>query len=484
MRKWREEGERILSSEFLSAIQRVFEDEEVLDEEVLDEEDSISENHDLAIADAPDGELDRSCGTLYVGGDTLAAKALANSGSETEDGNDSEQDKSLDDDDDDVSPKRGLDRNHSESGRSTRSKSRKGKSSKRSGAQRGNIKPKVNPHEIFEAELKKQQLGAKVLSISSLRQEMSDRRGASVKLLQKEFAERKKKRTQSATARNNNADDFDFAPRSAGDFDGFGDAFDTGIGEQSTPLNKTELPDVDDDTVEPQIETRVRSRWDTDESISELDDLMTVREDYQENHGFFGAAAGAVSAMHTNVTHTVQSINIPEVHMPHMPDMPHMPHMPHMPASMPHMPHMPNMPKVSPGKKSQKPKPSSMETPETGFQASFDDMPLTTIGEGFDRDDENELGLLSSGADDWADDGGGGGGKPPRNRDSGSSRGFSFGKLMKGAPKLSLKAPKLGIGKGLKNLMPKGRSSGNAASGGGVANMDLFDDNDDNGLLG
>jgi hypothetical protein len=110
------------------------------------------------------------------------------------------------------------------------------------------------------------------------------------------------------------------------------------------------------------------------------------------------------------------------------------------------------------------------DAPEMPFQATFNDMPLMTIREGFDHDDDNELGLLSSGADTWGDSG-----KPSRN--NGNSRKFSFGKLIK-LPK----APKLGIGKSLKGFMPKGRS-GNVG-GGGVESMDLFDDNDGNGLLG
>jgi hypothetical protein len=73
-------------------------------------------------------------------------------------------------------------------------------------------------------------------------------------------------------------------------------------------------------------------RWDTDESISELDDLKTVRDDPEEHHRFFGSAADAISNAQTNQHYTdiSKSIEIPEACQLNSPTCP-IPNMPNKP---------------------------------------------------------------------------------------------------------------------------------------------------------
>lgn len=491
-----------LSTEFLSAIHRVFNDE---DDGEVDEDESFPEHEDLAVANVPGGGLARadSLMSLYItvkkSSTPTTPRSPVSPSNNSQDVGESEDEDNRDEDDEDHDgfAEGALEHNRSSrsngSGSSRQGKddgsransraSRKGKASLKSPRR----KPKVNPTEIFEAELKKQQQCAKVLSISSLRQEMSDRRGTSVKLLQREFIERKKKKAHLATATNNNADDFDFTPRSAGDFgNGFrgagegggdGDGFDEGFGAKPYTQNSDTMFSAKPESAERQGQV---SRWAIDESISELDDLRTVRSEPEINHGLLGVAAGMVAAvgsnvshgvhygadtlqhgaqsLHDNVRHNVQSINIPAV--------PQMSKMPSVPTA-----NLPTFPK----KKTKKQHAADSEP--AAFQATFNDMPMTTIGEY--EEEDNEQGLLSSG-DTWGDDGSGGGGgngKPSRNREGG---GRSFG------------LPKLKMPKGIGKFMPKipGRSNSSnsggfsGGGGGGVASMDLFGDDDGNGLLG
>jgi hypothetical protein len=96
--------------------------------------------------------------------------------------------------------------------------------------------------------------------------------------------------------------------------------FDSGFGGQNPVDDKTNWDVQDNDEGfavkgESQEQTRLEahvSRWHTDESISELDDLKTVRDDPEEHHRFFGSAADAISNAQTNITQTFQSIEIPE----------------------------------------------------------------------------------------------------------------------------------------------------------------------------
>ena len=64
---------------------------------------------------------------------------------------------------------------------------------------RSSKRPKLNPAEILETEMRRQQR-VKTMSVSSLKQEMSDRRGTSTTLLKKEFEESKRQRKEAASS--------------------------------------------------------------------------------------------------------------------------------------------------------------------------------------------------------------------------------------------------------------------------------------------
>lgn len=304
---------------------------------------------------------------------------------------------------------------------------------------------KINPAEIFQVELKRQQ-AAKILSISNLRQEMYDRRGVSPDLLKREYdqhrrqclAKRNESDKQLQRSSIDNAQKINLQARTV-EFGKPESASDVFV-DKTRYQNEGEFIDASRGHGHPQP---LRSRWDSSESVSELDDLRTVMESPPTSRpsrvieGASGLANGALNtsndifvfasnAAHnsmgvaSNVTHgTVgaasSALRVVSTRAEN--------------AAI----HLPNFATLS-------------EVGGMPFRASFDDMPLTTIGEVEDYEDENEQGLLGASSDDKWDDATLG----SKSYVSRSSK-FSLGAKL---PKVDLKIPKVGlsVGAGLKKM--------------------------------
>jgi hypothetical protein len=470
-----------LSSELLSALHRVF------DEDAADEAGSGSDDEQSTVAATTDGTLRRSgesVMSLYLTSDKSVSKVVpvAPSDSEDDDPSNAEMDGSV---------------------RSSRSKRMSGKKLRRKGnSSRGSRtasrrrKPHVDPAAIFEAELKRQQR-VKTLTVLNLRQEMSDRRGASVRLIQKEFAERKYKRG-SGTFQHQTSPRQSFAgtsPQKQRHFSERGNhsdpfAPDVLDAAPSSPWRRSPRRLVGGRTASQIADARAAnpgrdlashlSRWDVGGTVTDLDDLMTVQMSPPKANFLTVAADLAANAAS---------------HLPSVPDLPPVPNL-----AVPSMPGMPNLSGAA----------SAIQgtvATNFGFAATFADMPLTTIAERADDDDENEAGLLDGG---WDDDdhrhprqggtGGGGGGaggggglgarsgpsSPLRSLYGAGPGGGRFGisgmKVPKAPASVASAAGKgLGKLKSVARLVPKLSIRGPGDGSG--RQMTMLDD-DDRGLLG
>jgi len=341
-----------------------------------------------------------------------------------------------------------------------RSKSNRSHSSSRSSSRR---KPQINPAEIFEAEVQRQQ-GAKIMSVSSLRQEMTDRRGTSVNLLKKEFSQRRKKQAKKPAQKMHQID--------------FSSSDQNNLGVQTIPFGskKPETSEGDRKVQKEREPDKPKagggmlsghiSRWGTDENVTELDDLLTVQQS-PASVGKMGVAAAIAANMGANALDMASNLNSGALEMASSLNTGAMHIASNVTSGAMNAAGMAS--NVASSALPPFALPTMSEEPDDiAFAVNFSDMPLTTISEGSD-DEENEQGLLAG--DDWDDDDNFG--PPSRNTSNGSaSRSFSL-------PKVKLpKAPKLGK---LKQLIPKG--SGHRSRGGGM-NMDWLGDNDQSGLLG
>lgn len=463
----KQKPESRLSNEFLTAIHRVF-DEDILDvDSGSDAEESLKEKPQLMRLGSEK--------SLYLTSDVSVSKASKV--------HDRENGSKADEDSND---ELGVSRASRGSRASTSSRSRrapprrhssksskKGRRSSRSSKRPSRSRqPDVDPAAIFEKELKRQQ-GAKLLSVSSLRQEMTDRRGTSVILLEKEFAERKKVKQDEDVLEDNEMD-----------FNGANDggAGKYGYGADNYYSSRAGMPDtyssllrqedeLDKDGAVPTGFDNHVSRWDTSESISDLDDLRTIApgtEDAAPANNPMEMVSNALSSIPSNspAISELPAVSTVRNNMASMP-MPNMPSLSNIPAQQ----SAPASPKKASGKlKAGPPSPGGFN-----FAAGFDDMPLTTITENPGKwDDENDNGLLSSG---FGDDNRGFGGKmnegpPPRSNSAGGRLGFSLSGVSKNLESVG------GAMKMFKAKMPKrSQSSG--------ARLDGFDGyNDGGGLLG
>jgi hypothetical protein len=446
--------------EFLSAIREVFDEDDDSgsgDDEngsigSRDDRSRASRTRDFDKDDEDDNFNDeRSEMSMFIGTtiNNLGNKRKGGTddlGSGGSDAEDSDEDASFADarhsnDEDDDSAARSHRSHRSKSTRKS-SRSKRTTGSSRTGSSRSS-KTKRKPADVLQEELRRQQ-GGKVLSVSSLKQDMADRRGTSVELLKKEF-ERQKREKEAAR------DGMTGAPNVSGVgafSDGFGsnDAFvgansglvDTksafGSGGFDSNFADTAKGSEGADGLGAQL-----SRWEDNEAVTDLDDLMTVQQTTNTDSGGLSSFGfGPPSTI-------IQSISSG----PSIPEMP-------LPTSL-----LDSAPDTSKPKKSGKKKKKN-----DIFKADFDDMPMpmTTITE-FDEDDDNEMGLLasSSGMDD-------------DEMSVRSSRSYSRG----GRFKMSLKAPKL---KGIGKLMPKRNKAENKMSSGFFGGSD-DDDMGSGGLLG
>lgn len=144
----------------------------------------------------------------------------------------------------------------------------------------------VDASEIFAAEVRRLK-NPKVLTIQSLRQEMSDMRGTSVNLLQKEYITYKKKRNDIKRRGTDDSEleQIDFGALSA----------QKGL---SFPATSVKL-DMDNEAPSDDPMSRSNgigeqlSRWIQAEGISDLDDLATVAESFAPSTNMMGKASAA-----------------------------------------------------------------------------------------------------------------------------------------------------------------------------------------------
>jgi hypothetical protein len=476
-----------MSNEFLSAIREVFDEES---EESEEDEASVSENMDDSA-----GEMDDEVSVvsdMYVGGEKSDKdeESVASGAADEDDAEEKGFGFSSDDRSNARSraSSRSGKRNSSERSRaSARSSGRRSttsarshrsattfssRSSKRSSHQPKT--PKVNPAEILEAELKRQG-GSKLMSISSLKQEMNDRRGTSVKLLQKEYDQRKRQKEKDAIPsgsdrgsmhqidfgnsdkKNLGVESFGFDKKSAKQVDCFfgEDMF---ISKVTPKGGSTDKPSDKPNDKLGGLSGHL-SRWDAAESVTELDDLKTVQLDIGHGAGSgimfgLGGGMGVGGLAHAQA---MMASSLPDG----------------LPAGMsvglPGMP-APILPTL--------PGDNGKPTDNSPFAIDFDAMPLTMVAENFDEDDDNEMGLLASN-DDWMDN--------DDNESTTKKKGNRRLSLMK------LKGPKLGGGskgpqlggslKKIGNFIPKRGSSSKKTSGGSVSSWGMGDDDDDASCL-
>ena len=304
-----------LSREFLSAIHKIFDDESVFEEgDNSDAEDQKSE--------VPADTLQRAGSerSLFLNTD----QSVVNGGDADEEGTAAEgkSHKSSSR----LSKKSGKSGSQTDSVRSGRmsrssgrryddaSVSRSGKNGRHKHSSRKSRQLDVDPALIFEAELKRQQ-GGKVLSIASLKQEMLERRGTSIQMLEREFKERKRlkpaglghessMRSLGHSSRlNGSQQHFHSSQRS--DF----------LDEKNAITRQTHVQNVG-------LSSHL-SRWDTSESYSELDDLKTIiyQSPKKETNNLMEAASGMTSniASHLPTLPEMEDLHMPEVHLPNLP---------------------------------------------------------------------------------------------------------------------------------------------------------------------
>jgi len=443
-----------LSMEFLAAIREVFDEDEEGgsdDDDASSDESRGGRSHGSRMRNDDDYDDDKSEISMFIGAQQYMgnkrrgdgdADDLGSAGSDEEPSVAESDDGSYVDGrgsiDDDVSEAKSRRSHRSKTTRKTERSRRTSRTSRTSSSRSTRIKKK--PAQVLQEELDRQQ-GGKLLSVSSLRQEMSDRRGTSVELLKKEF-ERQKREKAAKVERQQAPEESLIGKDLKGGFGGFGSRS-GGFGSTSDPfisgaafeasfsdLNATKSTNTDTTGLGGHL-----SRWEDKEMVSDLDDLQTVQAGDNPSgpsDGFdtFGPPAGIIDTLG--------------------------PAIPSMPTDL------------LGGPSASKPKKkSSKKKLNGGFDATFDDMPMpmTTIAE-FDDDDDNEMGLLAS-----SNHGGGGDDDDMSYRSSRSTR----SNRASGRFGLGLKAPKLKIGK----FMPKKKKKEESVGQG------FFDgDNDSNGLLG
>ena len=294
---------------------------------------------------------------------------------------------------------------------------------------------KLDPAEIFEREMKRAQ-GAKFLCISSLRQEMNDRRGTSVTLVKKEYDNYKKR------MKCGGAEDIDFGDLHGNNAIQFGASYDKAdpfLSPKKVKLANNEEPE---DGLE-----RYMSRWDANDGVTELDDLNTIMMSPNTPRTMTGVAQGLTNELSSDF------------------------------GTLPNMPALGDMPKPSDVQKaiiSRKPSSKNLHsgteggvgnTADFSFPTAFGDAPLAPIAEQSDDDDDDARGLFSKRT-------------PQFDESDEDDEVKSVRSIRSGMSRRAVSKLKLG---GLKKFVPKLKRDANAR---GMHRMDLLGDNDERGLLG
>ena len=291
-------GSDKISTEFLSAIREVFNEDS-------DAEGSVGSFGLGSAGEEDDDNSDQGSGDGGFG-DSDEEESLDDASSKISKKSRKHRKKRKDDSDD--SSDDGKSRRSTRSSRSHRSsRSKMSKMSRRSSrtsssrrSHSSTRKPKLNPAEILDAEMKRQQ-GAKAMSISSLKQEMFDRRGTSTTMLKKEF-EKKKREKEAAAAGWDDApaisempekkSGFANEPKTANAFDSFGAKTESGSSELHGDLDSPQKPSG-------HSLSNHLSRWDGDASVNEMDDLRTIQQDgFSVGAGTMGGGFGGGLAAH------------------------------------------------------------------------------------------------------------------------------------------------------------------------------------------
>lgn len=416
-----------LTDEFLSAIHRVFDEDDIIEQSFSEEDEAALHETDESV------HGNGSVKSLYLPAGNLVDAYL--------DDNDEEESKSSIHHNSKNGSARSSNSRGSGSSRlstSNHKQKRNGRTGSRATIHGSRKKsharaPIIDPAIIFEAELRRQKQ-SKVVTIKGLKQEMSDRRGTSVELLKKEFVDRKK---SSVAAHLGNGGDSRSLRKNKADTDGFG-VFAHGFGNDDL-FSSSQKDDKSDffgekgshgssqdskKTLRKGNLKRHLSRWDAmDGTITSLDDLKTVHQSPTAPIGIFGAALAGTTAfagtamaampdmpnLQLNVPDINISMQLPSLHMPSMPSV-------HLPGKRMHSNASANksvsdLPSLSPRKSPKHQDLARKSKPDKNdidFGAAFSDMPLTTIAEKEGIDNENALGLLSSRDVDvaWDDDDG------------------------------------------------------------------------------
>jgi hypothetical protein len=378
-------GKAKLTKEFVEAIQSLFDDEE--EEEMAGSSSGDERPTQKRIArDSDEFSVAPSVKSLYMitSNAEAAHKDQSNHSSHS-----SADEKSQPDGDSAPNDMRSL----------ASQKSQRSRLSRSSRASRSN-KSRLDPAAVFESEMRRVKQ-SKVMSVSTLRQEMSDRRGTSINLIQKEYMTFKKKQHQVDRRQIPLNDD---SGMDAFQLEGFG--MPSGRrGSANSASFRGSMSDTlmnrtlrDDGPIEEKGLAAHFSRWNQEDGVTSLDDLATVQNSPRAQAGTgIGIAAMAkdLAKIPDNVIDLAQR---PVYKMSNA--------MPNPPTSLTTT----TTPRRSPKKRASQ-SPSPRESPASlpslsdlnGKDGSFNDHHLATIAES--EDDDDKLGVFGNTQTSNDDDG-------------------------------------------------------------------------------
>ncbi|GAX10928.1 hypothetical protein FisN_2Lh458 [Fistulifera solaris] len=263
-------------------------------------------------------------------------------------------------------------------------------------------KPRLDPAAVFESEMRRVKQ-SKVMSVSTLRQEMSDRRGTSINLIQKEYMTFKKKQYQVDRRQTPLNDD---SGMDAFQLEGFG--MPSGRrGSANSASFRGSMSDTimnrslrDDGPIEEKGLAAHFSRWNQEDGVTSLDDLATVQN---SPRGPVSTGIG-IAAMAKDLAKIPDNV----IDLAQRPVYKMSTAMPNPPTSLTTA----TTPRRSPKKRASQ-SPSPRESPASlpslsdlnGKDGSFNDHHLATIAESEDDDDDDKLGVFGNTKSSNDDDG-------------------------------------------------------------------------------
>ncbi|GAX12966.1 hypothetical protein FisN_2Hh458 [Fistulifera solaris] len=278
-------------------------------------------------------------------------------------------------------------------------KSHRSRVSRSSRASRSN-KSRLDPAAVFESEMRRVKQ-SKVMSVSTLRQEMSDRRGTSINLIQKEYMTFKKKQHQVDRRQTPLNDD---SGMDAFQLEGFG--MPSGRrGSANSASFRGSLSDTlmnrtlrDDGPIEEKGLAAHFSRWNQEDGVTSLDDLATVQNSPRAQVGTGIGIAAMAKDLAKIPDNMIDLAQRPVYKMSNA--------MPNPPTSLTTA----TTPRRSPKKRASQ-SPSPRESPASlpslsdlnGKDGSFNDHHLATIAES--EDDDDKLGVFGNTKSSNDDDG-------------------------------------------------------------------------------